>query len=180
MRCFIDIVSNLTETIVYQDKFVKTNYTKKTIIAINPTRSEWIGRFPEGAGGVLMKDGTIVIGDGNALDHATICEMAGLDVRNEAFRLQLYLTGAYAEIWLNDEDVETPPPFDLIEQRVVEQYGETLVSITNKVKTAVHRFMGNVPVRAIPLNADQDAFSPQDQSFIQGIVESHYALIQSR
>jgi hypothetical protein len=71
-------------------------------IAINPSPAEWKALFPEGAGATLLADGTLVIGDGNELDHATIMQTAGFDpdIEDESsHRLQLYRDIAEVELW---------------------------------------------------------------------------------
>jgi hypothetical protein len=108
-----------------------------------------------------MKDGQIVIGDGCCLAHDVICDHAGLDIHNEAYRLQMSRTHCYGEIWMTDGDYEGMSDDD-IRLAVQEQYGEPLEAMTAKIAAAVQRFMGPVQVRAIPLGEDQKPLMADD------------------
>jgi hypothetical protein len=77
-------------------------------IAINPTRQEWAVNFPNGAAGVYMQDGTLVVGEGPALDHISLVQMASLDAAHEKYRLQIR-DAIYVELWeegLAEDDEE--------------------------------------------------------------------------
>jgi hypothetical protein len=67
-------------------------------IAINPSRQEWAINFPEGAAGVYMQDGTLVVGNGPALDHISLVQMASLEPDHEKYRLQI-MDAIYVELW---------------------------------------------------------------------------------
>ena len=69
------------------------------IAALNPTRSEWNAKFPNGAGGVLMKNGHIVIGAGEAYSHSDIMHDAGVNWEDEWARLQIWDGKIQVELW---------------------------------------------------------------------------------
>jgi hypothetical protein len=167
MKTYADIIveSILGEAIVYQDRILNPGDNRKTVICLAPTKAEWNARYPQGAAGVLMKDGQIVIGDGCCLAHDVICDHAGLDIHNEAYRLQMSRTHCYGEIWMTDGDYEGMSDDD-IRLAVQEQYGEPLEAMTAKIAAAVQRFMGPVQVRAIPLGEDQKPLMADDVAFV--------------
>lgn len=174
MRNFIDIVesacngednSRINEGIVYRDRFVDTSAgdTRRTIIAINPTKAEWDQFFPRGAAGVLCKDGKIVVGDGNLLAHDVILDKAGVSQDEEQYRLQICRNVAWVELWLFSDDEHLTPK--QVEDLCIKQYGETIDQITAKLQTAISRFMPGVEAKAIPINDSAECWIPSDDAF---------------
>jgi len=175
----------IREGIVYRDRIADSD-GQRTVIAVNPTKAEWDKWFPKGAAGILCLNGKIVIGHGSMLAHTDILGYAKIPNEQEKYRLQLGRTAAFAELWIDDSDTivslpvsdiisgKTQEPWrqrthlseDDVRARVVKEYGETLEQIEPQIKSAVSRFMGDVPVKAIPLNYDQETLLPGDQAFI--------------
>jgi hypothetical protein len=153
--------------IVHADPFVQHGHTRRTIIAINPSRQCWEAAFPRGAAGVLLMDGQIVVGDGDCLAHDTVLDLASIDRDMEEFRLQMYSGMAVAEIWLEDAaglmDCD-----EQVHEAVRNRYGRGLDEIEAKVRRAVERFMPDAAVRAIP--KDMDGTEPllaSDREFLE-------------
>ena len=167
MRKYIDIFERLlTERLVYRDTMAKPGGDGR-IVAVNPTKVEWDHWFPNGAGGVLCKNGMIAIGAGSLLPHDQILELAKIAPAQEKYRLQLGRGAAFVELWLfNDDWAETPPSEAEVKAFCVEKYGESLEQIEAQLRAAVTPFMGNVPVKAIPLGDDQSPLLAGDDAFI--------------
>ena len=143
-------------------------------MAINPTKSEWNAQFPRGAAGVLLTDGRIVVGDGNMLAHNVILDYAKVDQNLEKYRLQICRNIAWVELWINDEAVEAmnnPPTEQEVREAAFKQYGETLEQIQAQLQKAVAPFMGQVEVRAVPLDyIDQEPLIERDKAFIKSCI----------
>ena len=155
----------IREGIVYRDRFADSD-GERTVIAVNPTKAEWDKWFPKGAGGVLCKNGAIVVGAGSMLPHDEILNLAKFQPDQEKYRLQLGRHSAFVELWLFNDDWQKPSE-DEVKAFCVKRYGETLEQIEAHLKAAVTRFMGAVPVKAIPLGEDQDPLLPGDDAFIR-------------
>jgi len=166
LRYWMAVCENLNEAIVHRDRFVQQHNDRRTVIAVNPTKSEWDRHFPRGAAGVLLKNGKIVIGDGNALDHASILSYANIPANQEKYRLQLNRKGAWAEIWLDYPDDNLNPNESEVREDVLKHYGETIEQIEAQLAKAVAPFMGSAPVKAIPLDDDQKPLIAGDQAFV--------------
>lgn len=159
MRKYID----LAETIVYKDAFIKAHNDKKTIVAINPSKSEWNAFFPHGAAAIILTDGRIVVGDGNALDHLYILELASIPNSMEAFRMQIFRNIAFVELWINEDYPQASP--EEVQDSVLKLYGKSLDEIERIAYKAVSGFGPN-SVKAIPLNFDQEPLLDGHAEFI--------------
>lgn len=147
----------ITEAIVYRDT-LKHNRDDwlNTVIAINPTKSEfWSANFRQSmssidkttlsdtpsAAGVILKNGTVVVGIGHVLDHSTICELAGVNVTDEWMRIQIYDSKVYAEIWI-PEDWATSD--DSLEKKILaaeKLKGMSIDEIKQKISKITSRFV---------------------------------------
>jgi hypothetical protein len=167
MRKYIDLVNNLlTERIIYRERLAKPGGDGR-IVAVNPTKAEWDQWFPKGAGGVLCQNGLIAVGAGSMLPHDEILDLAKIASNQEKYRLQLGRRAAFVELWLfNDDWQEAHPPEEEVRAFCVKKYGETIEQIEAQLKAAVTPFMGDVPVKAIPLGDDQDPLFSGDAAFI--------------
>lgn len=168
----------ISETIVYKDRFVQAHNTGKTIVLVNPTKAEWemLGKeYPRGAAGVIMKNGDFIVGNGDATSHEDLCNHANMNIRNEYARVQLSRTAAYLELWSDtfsewsSYEQKTPlPPFDAVQIEVLANYGKTLEELEQLLKKKVSKFMGDVPVMAIPMDYDgQQSLIPGGDEFIK-------------
>jgi hypothetical protein len=155
MRQFINIVEQiLSEKIVHVDR------VHGHVIAVNPTRTEfWSQRFlsrgdrgsdTPNAAGVLMQDGTVAIGNGSLLAHHDICDMAGLDIMDEKFRLQMYDGKVFVELWLHEPEGDNGVTHtDSLEQKIAQaekQYEMPVEDIRKLVFERTTRFTGGWPV----------------------------------
>jgi hypothetical protein len=162
MRNLIKIM----ETMIYRDRMAKPAGDGR-IIAVNPTKREWDHWFPRGAGAVLCYNGAIAVGAGAMLPHDEILSLAKLPADQEKWRAQLGRTAAFVELWFSYDDVGERPSSAVIAARCLTQFGASLEQIADDLKQAVTPFMGEVPVRAIPLGDDGDPLLPGDAEFIQ-------------
>lgn len=173
MREWIALATNLSEQIVHKDRFVGQHNTKKTVVAINPTRAEWEANFPKGAGGVLLKDGRIVVGDGDCLDHSAILDFAGIDYREELCRLQIWKTWAHIELWIDDEyfgEDDRAKVVHAMEQKL----GMTMAELEALAKKALSRFMGDIPLKGIPKTSmDGSVAFPEDEEWLDHHIANH-------
>jgi hypothetical protein len=167
MRQYINAVEPLNEMIVHRSRFPRYPGDRETVIAVNPSKAEWNARFPQGAAGVLCADGTLVIGDGPVLSHESIMNLAGVPTEMEKYRLQICRNRAWAEVWMGDYSAGKPdaPPEAEVRAAVIQHYGDSIEEIEAKLRTALHRFMGAIPVKAIPLDEYQDCMIPGDDDF---------------
>ena len=150
--------------IVYRDRFPERAGERRTVVAIDPTRAEWDAFFPEGAAGVLCRDGRMIVGDGVCLDHLTLMGLAGVPEEQEAYRLQLYRDRVWAEVWTNfDEDAYLSA--EGIRTLVWSEYGEHLDVIEERVRNAASKFMPDAEFRAIPLGDEQQCLLEGDEAF---------------
>jgi hypothetical protein len=165
MRNWINLIETaLNEKIVHRDT-IKRNQTDymNTVVAIDPTHSEfWSENFrmeengfsdEPSAAGVLLKNGTIVVGTGHCLAHDDVCSLAGLDIEEEEFRLQIFHGAVRVEIWLNDGDYPTP------EAKIAQaekQTGLTIEQIKAKVAAKTSRFVPGWPVICMILPEDME------------------------
>jgi hypothetical protein len=165
MRKWIDIIA-LSEQVVYRDRFVQQHNTKKTVVAINPTKAEWLTNFPNGAAGVYCRDGRIVVGDGNCLDHSSILDYAEVPYSQELCRLQIHPSkGLYAELWIPDEyeDADSETIIRFLETEI----DMTFEELKTKLKTAVNSFMGSVEVEIIPMQYASGPTCPEHSNFMK-------------
>ena len=137
----------LSEKIVHHSRPSYAGDWMNTVVAINPSKTEfWSLNFRQGkdgpadtpsAAGVILADGTLVVGTGHALSHETICELAGLDINYEWMRLQIYGGVVVGEIWLSDNTGESVEEvIAILEQEkamTTEQIKQKISSITNKI-----------------------------------------------
>jgi hypothetical protein len=149
----------LTEDSFLSEKIVHVDRLHGHIIALNPTHTEFRSqRFlsrdrpnsahngTPSAAGVLMQNGNVVIGNGSCLAHDDICDMAGLDIMDEKFRLQIYDGKVFVELWLNEDDVTHT---DSLEEKIAQaekQYEMPVEDIRKLVFDKTTRFTGGWPV----------------------------------
>jgi hypothetical protein len=154
--------------VVFRDRFIQQGNTRLTVVAIDPSPSCWESNFPSGAAGVLLKDGRIVVGDGNCLSHSDILHHAWISDDDELYRLQIFNGAAFAEVWLDgdlfdDDDVSVED----VHAAVMQEYGETIDRIAERVAVAVRRFWPEAVVRAIPVsNFDQQPYLQEDREWV--------------
>lgn len=159
--------SELKEAIVHRDQFVQQHNTRKTIIAVNPTKQEWAANFPRGAAGVICKDGRVAIGDGDCLAHDVILDMAGIDQSQEMYRLQICHNIAWAELWLDDDELANPrdPNPEEVDQAIIKHYGASIAEIEATMHECLSRFMPGADFKAIPMNFNGGLWIPEDNAF---------------
>lgn len=97
-------------------------------------------KYPSAAG-IIMKNGDIAIAEGHAMSHDRICDLAGLDINNELYRLQIYDQGIFVELWFENIDT-VQEALDIISER----YGKDIEEIREEVKGITSRFI-NYPVK---------------------------------
>lgn len=142
----------LVEKIVHRDTTrLNPDDWLNTVVAINPTKSEfWSANFRQGknglqdkpdAAGVILNDGTVVVGTGHSLSHEDICSYAGLDIANEWVRLQIYNGEVRVEIWIEEDMASSNDPKDKIIAAAEEQTGMTIDEIKQKVGSLTSRFV---------------------------------------
>lgn len=148
--------------IVHRDRFPPHPGHRRAVVAVQPTALEWDREFPYGAAGILLQDGTMVVGDGTCLSHHEILQLSG-QTQPEAFRLQIGRAHCWAEIWL--EGVDENSPEQEIRQQVIDSYGEPLECIARRVEEAVTRFAPCMATRAIPLGDEQECLLAGDEDF---------------
>lgn len=155
MRKWINLIS---------EQIVQDHNTKRTVVAINPTRAEWVNMFPNGAAGVMLRDGRILVGDGNLLDHSSIMDYADIPHRMELCRLQMHSSrGLFAELWIPDELEESSE--EEIISALETDLNMTLGELEDKIKKAVRPFMGDVPVEVIPIYYNLNFLLPYQEIF---------------
>lgn len=140
--------------IIPRDTFLNADDWMKTVVAINPTKTEfWSPNFRQAkdgsvtqmpdAAGVLMQDRkTVVIGCGHCLAHDTICGYAGLDINNELFRLQIHNGAVHAELWLDEDAVTHDDPLEKKIAQAEAQYGMSVDEMKKVLFDATQRFTG--------------------------------------
>lgn len=132
--------------------FLNPSDWQKTVVCINPSKSEfWSNNFRQtkegavaetpSAAGVLLKDGNIVVGDGHSLSHEDICNIAGLEIDNELFRLQIWKGKVLIEIWVDEERATSKSSLDEKIKAAEEQYGMSLEDMRTIVARATTRFV---------------------------------------
>lgn len=141
----------LQEKIVHRDtRKHHPDYWLNTVIAVNPSKSEfWSSNFRQGkdgeketptAAGVILDDGTVIVGIGHLLSHDVICDLAGFDINDEWVRLQIHDGKVYVEIWLGDEVTWSDP----IEKKISaaeKLYEMSIDDIKKKVSQITSRFV---------------------------------------
>jgi hypothetical protein len=75
------------------------------------------------------------------MSHDRICDLAGLDINNELYRLQIYDQGIFVELWFENIDT-VQEALDIISER----YGKDIEEIREEVKGITSRFI-NYPVK---------------------------------
>jgi hypothetical protein len=143
MRKFIDAVT-LCEKFIFP-----IEGHRKPVVVVNPTKTEfWSVNFRESEGanpsaaGVILKDGTVVVGDGSCLAHDVICAYAGLDIENEKYRLQIWDGVVMAELWVSEEgDVDSTATIEEKIAAVESQFGLTVDEIKAELVAATSRFV---------------------------------------
>jgi hypothetical protein len=169
-RRLITLCEGLNEMIVHRDRFIQEPEladSRRTVVAINPTKAEWDKFFPRGAAGVLLKNGKIVVGDGNMLPHDAILDYAKVPQNQEKYRLQLCRNGAWVELWMTPSEWDHHKPDEQeVREYSVKHYGETIEQIEAQLAKAVAPFMGSAPVKAIPLGDEQQPLIAGDEAFV--------------
>jgi hypothetical protein len=142
----------IIEKIMYRDR-IKHDQSDwmTTVVAVNPTKSEfWSENFRQGkngvettpsAAGVILKDGTVVVGTGHSLAHDVICDYAGLNIDDELFRLQIYDGKVYVEIWIPEELATSD---DSLDDKIIaaeKTTGMSIEQIKQKVSSLTARFV---------------------------------------
>lgn len=135
--------------------FLNATDWMKTAVAVNPSRSEfWSNHFRQtksgepsempSAAGVLMRDGTLVVGTGHCLSHSDICGYAGLDEDQEKFRLQIWDGKVMAELWLPDSDEGGVDSSATLEEKIAateKLFGTTINEIKTELSQATARIV---------------------------------------
>lgn len=151
------MISLISEQIVHRDT-VKLNPGDwlSTVVAVNPTKGEfWSANFRQGKGdelepypsaaGLILTDGTVLVGTGHSMAHHDLCDLSGHDIDNELFRLQIYDQKVDVELWLpegnGDGEVMVE---DSLEDKIAaaeKMTGMTLEEIKTKVASHTERFV---------------------------------------
>jgi hypothetical protein len=160
MRNWINLCT-LQEKIVHRDT-VRRNPGDwlNTVVAINPTKSEfWSANFRQtktgemaespSAAGVILKDGTVVVGEGHALSHEEICDIAGLDINQEMFRIQIHGGKVCVELWLSEDEVDNKSSTEEKIAAAVKMQKMSIDEIKTHVRNLVSRFVPGWEVRCL-------------------------------
>ncbi len=115
------------------------------------------------AAGVILKDGTVLVGAGHSLAHDDICNYAGFDISNELFRLQIYAGKVDVELWLpegtGEGEVLTTDNLDEKIAAAERMTGMTIPEIKSTVAAHTERFVPGWVVNCLLWTEYQESVS---------------------